>query len=211
MKKNKTLRRMALLWAVLAALCLTLCLASCGKKPAAEPQTNPGQESVAVEKDAKAAKKAEKETKKTEKAAKKAEKKAEKEAKKEAKKNQSATEKDKGSGVADLENVLPDGEFSDENASAPVIIPQKPTPGKTDPGKPDPEPSTPAEPDKPLTYEEYLAMSAEEQFAYYQQAFKENAEDFMDWYNAAKAVYDKEHQAIVLEPGTEIDLEKLGK
>ena len=43
-----------------------------------------------------------------------------------------------------------------------------------------------------LTYEEFLALTEEEQLAYYESF--ESPADFMDWYNAAKAEYDETHK-----------------
>ena len=53
-------------------------------------------------------------------------------------------------------------------------------------------------------YEKYMEMSGEEQ----QKVFEsyENPEDFFEWYNAAKAEYDKQNQAVVVEGGS-INLE----
>lgn len=53
-------------------------------------------------------------------------------------------------------------------------------------------------------YAEYCAMSSDEQYAYYK-TFK-SADDFMNWYNKAKAKYEKENPTVVLEPGAVIDL-----
>ena len=57
-----------------------------------------------------------------------------------------------------------------------------------------------------MTYEAYSAMSAEDQYAYYK-TFK-SADAFMDWYNAAKAAYDKANPTTVIAPGEAIDLSK---
>lgn len=53
-------------------------------------------------------------------------------------------------------------------------------------------------------YADYCAMSSDEQYAYYK-TFK-SADDFMNWYNKAKAKYEKENPTVVLEPGAVIDL-----
>ncbi|MBO5879553.1 MAG: hypothetical protein J6Q68_03270, partial [Clostridia bacterium] len=43
-----------------------------------------------------------------------------------------------------------------------------------------------------LTYEEYIALSGEEQQAYFQSF--DTYQEFFDWFNAAKAKYDEEHK-----------------
>ena len=53
-------------------------------------------------------------------------------------------------------------------------------------------------------YADYCAMSSEKQYAYYK-SFK-SADAFMNWYNAAKAAYEKENPAVELNPGDVIDL-----
>jgi outer membrane biosynthesis protein TonB len=56
--------------------------------------------------------------------------------------------------------------------------------------KPDPEPTPEPEPEEPilLTYEEYKALSSEEQLAYYYTF--ESGTAFNAWYNQAKAEWD---------------------
>ncbi len=53
------------------------------------------------------------------------------------------------------------------------------------------------------TYQEYHAMTADTQKAFFEEF--ENIEAFFDWYNDAKAKYEKENAAIEIEDG-EIDL-----
>lgn len=53
-------------------------------------------------------------------------------------------------------------------------------------------------------YENYMEMSGEEQQKFFESY--ENPEDFFEWYNAAKAEYDKQNQAVVVEGGS-INLE----
>ena len=65
-----------------------------------------------------------------------------------------------------------------------------------------------AEEEKPLTYEEYWAMSGEEQLEY-KESF-DSVKDFYAWYNAAKAEYESAHPGIDAGDG-EIDLGELGK
>lgn len=55
-----------------------------------------------------------------------------------------------------------------------------------------------------MSYAEYCALSADEQYAYYK-SFP-SVDDFMQWHNAAKEAYDKEHPVIPLNPGDVIDL-----
>jgi hypothetical protein len=62
--------------------------------------------------------------------------------------------------------------------------------------------------DDTLTYEEYWAMSGKEQAEYYNSF--DSAEDFFEWYNAAKAKYDADHPDIDVGDG-ELDLGELGK
>lgn len=57
-----------------------------------------------------------------------------------------------------------------------------------------------------MTYEAYSALSAEDQYAYYK-TFK-SADAFMDWYNTAKAAYEKANPTTVIAPGEAIDLSK---
>lgn len=53
-------------------------------------------------------------------------------------------------------------------------------------------------------YADYCGMSSEQQYAYYK-SFK-SADAFLEWYNAAKAAYEKENPTIELNPGDVIDL-----
>lgn len=52
---------------------------------------------------------------------------------------------------------------------------------------------------KPMTYEEFIAMSPEKQQAY-QMSFSDVSK-FFEWYNAAKEKYDKEHPPIEVGDG----------
>ena len=64
---------------------------------------------------------------------------------------------------------------------------------------------TPSDSDTNKTeYEKYMDMSGEEQ----QKVFEsyENPQDFFEWYNAAKAEYDEQNQAIIVDGGS-INLE----
>lgn len=64
---------------------------------------------------------------------------------------------------------------------------------------------TPSVSDKEKTeYEKYMEMSGEEQQKIFESYKK--PEDFFAWYNAAKAEYDKQNQAVVVEGGS-INLE----
>ena len=58
-------------------------------------------------------------------------------------------------------------------------------------------------PDISVTYEQYQAMSGDEQYAYFN-TFG-SVEDFFAWYNAAKATYEKENPSIEIGGGS-IDL-----
>lgn len=60
------------------------------------------------------------------------------------------------------------------------------------------------EQDELCTYEEYLAMSAEDQMAYFKSF--ENIEDYFEWYNAAKAKYEAENPSVDIGDGG-IDLD----
>ena len=69
-------------------------------------------------------------------------------------------------------------------------------PGNTDPtpeepGNTDPTPEEPGENEITVTYEQYMAFSSEEQFAFYLSF--ENPLDFAAWFNDAKAKYDAAH------------------
>lgn len=55
-----------------------------------------------------------------------------------------------------------------------------------------------------LDYAAYVEMSAEEQYAYYK-TFGD-PEAFLNWYNAAKDQYEKEHPVEVINPGDVIDI-----
>lgn len=55
-----------------------------------------------------------------------------------------------------------------------------------------------------LSYEEYSALSAEEQHKYYDSF--DSADDFFEWYNAAREEYEKAHPAIEVSNGDIIDL-----
>lgn len=77
-----------------------------------------------------------------------------------------------------------------------------PTPTAGDEPTPTPAPTSP-----PATgataYEQYCAMSPEEQYAVF--LTFESPEAFMAWYNAIKAEYDAAHPAIVINPGDVIN------
>ena len=62
--------------------------------------------------------------------------------------------------------------------------------------------------DKPLTYEEFWAMSGEEQLEY-KESF-DSPKDFYAWYDAAKAEYEAAHPGIDAGDG-EINLGEMGK
>ena len=64
--------------------------------------------------------------------------------------------------------------------------------------------NTEPSPEKPLTYEEYNALSGEEQEAYFN-TFP-SIEAFFEWYNLAKDQYEKDHPAIEIDPDSTIDL-----
>lgn len=55
-----------------------------------------------------------------------------------------------------------------------------------------------------LSYEEYIAMSGEEQQKYFESF--ESVEAFFEWYNAAKAKYDEENESIEIGGDGSIDL-----
>ncbi len=57
---------------------------------------------------------------------------------------------------------------------------------------------------KAITYEEYEAMSAEEQQAYY--LSYSDPMDFFAWYNDAKAEYDAQNPGIEIGPGGSVDI-----
>ena len=65
-------------------------------------------------------------------------------------------------------------------------------------------PTTPTGPDLSLTYEEYLAMTGSQQQAYYNTF--ESVRAFVEWFDAAKAEYKKQNQAIEV-TGSSINLE----
>lgn len=99
------------------------------------------------------------------------------------------------SGSKDGSGVEPIGS-SDEplgQSSEPVVFkPSSNTPSlsEIEPGK--------------MDYATYLAMSSEDQYAYFE-TFKD-AEEFLKWYNTSKAAYEKENDVYVLNPGDVIDL-----
>lgn len=80
------------------------------------------------------------------------------------------------------------------------------TAAETGPAEPKPTESGATEPEGGISYvsyEEYTNMTPEEQLAYYNQF--PSMEAFVQWYNEAKAEYDKEHGAIDVGDG-DIDL-----
>lgn len=81
--------------------------------------------------------------------------------------------------------------------------PQTTEPAGTEPGETEPD----AEDDR-VTYEEYNDMTPEEQLAFFNQFA--SMEDFVAWYNEAKAEYEKENGAIDVGDGN-IDMGNIGK
>lgn len=54
------------------------------------------------------------------------------------------------------------------------------------------------------TYEEYIALSGDEQYAYYQQF--ESASAFFEWYNQAKLEYEESQDRIEIGGDDSIDI-----
>lgn len=84
-------------------------------------------------------------------------------------------------------------------------VPEGTNPGQTTPT--DPSQSTEPVEDMPvqLRFEEYLAMTGEEQYAY-AQTFP-SMMDYVNWYNAARAEYDQNEAIEITGP---VDLDDLG-
>lgn len=145
--------------------------------------------------------------------------------------DQEITHQGNGSGVETIDSIMDEQNPSNSTSipkptTAPTPTPKPTTPNDetaeakyeqgvepisdpTDPVKPTEEeapvtPSSPALSSAAQEYANYCAMSSEEQYAYYKKFA--SADAFMSWYNAAKAAYEKENPAIVLEPGAAIDL-----
>lgn len=116
---------------------------------------------------------------------------------------------DNGSGVEIIENFdqpEPAAQSPAEGKSAEKKQQEGTKPAEEQGTSPEKEEPAPA---KQLSstaqeYADYCAMSTDEQYAYYKKFA--SADEFFNWYNAAKAEYDKENQAIVIEPGEVIDL-----
>ena len=54
------------------------------------------------------------------------------------------------------------------------------------------------------SYEQYMDMSGEEQEAFFDSF--ENEKDFFDWFNAAKAEYEKAHPPVIIDGSTNIEI-----
>ena len=84
--------------------------------------------------------------------------------------------------------------------------PETTEPGTTEPETTGPEDTTPVTPPDEeqitLTFEEYLAMSVEEQEAFVESF--ESLEDFIAWWNAAKAAQEKEDNTITGDPNVDL-------
>lgn len=90
-----------------------------------------------------------------------------------------------------------DGSSSgEETESSSTAAPDSPADPETDPSETD-TPST-EKPNTALLYEEYVAMSSDEQVAHFN-SFA-SVEDFFAWYNMAKADYEERHPDIEIGP-----------
>ena len=95
--------------------------------------------------------------------------------------------------------------------ATPTVTPEptatpEPTPTPTPAPTPTPEPTpTPSE-SQGLTYEEYNALDADAQKAYYE-SFA-NVADFFAWYNQAKAEHEQKNPPIIIGGGS-INLEEI--
>ena len=111
------------------------------------------------------------------------------------------------------------GDYTDDSATEPSAESSEPEvtePGTTEPGTTEPEttepettgpedttPVTPPDEEQTtLTFEEYLAMSVEEQEAFVESF--ESLEDFIAWWNAAKAAQEKEDNTITGDPNVDL-------
>ena len=106
------------------------------------------------------------------------------------------------------------GDYTDDNVTEPsaessepeVTEPEVTEPEVTEPETTGPEDTTPATPPDEeqitLTFEEYLAMSVEEQEAFVESF--ESLEDFIAWWNAAKAAQEKEDNTITGDPNVDL-------
>lgn len=114
----------------------------------------------------------------------------------------SDSDKDESVGEGDQDN--PSGS-NPETPSEPDTNPETPANPET-PSEPDtPEtPTVPFEPSGEVTYEMYLAMSGEEQQAYF--LTYENPADFFAWLNAGKAEYEAQNPSIEIGGDSSIDL-----
>lgn len=111
------------------------------------------------------------------------------------------------------------GDYTDDSATEPSAESSEPEvtePGTTEPGTTEPEttepettgpedttPVTPPDEEQiTLTFEEYLAMSVEEQEAFVESF--ESLENFIAWWNAAKAAQEKEDNTITGDPNVDL-------
>ena len=101
----------------------------------------------------------------------------------------------------------PSAESSEPEVTEPgTTEPETTEPETTEPGTTGPEDTTPVTPPDEeqitLTFEEYLAMSVEEQEAFVESF--ESLEDFIAWWNAAKAAQEKEDNTITGDPNVDL-------
>ncbi len=183
MMKNK---KHLIVLSVITLLCLCLCLSACGKTnktAAVKGKTTIRQEHTDdKKKDKKSGKNA---TKKSGQ-----------------KQDQPKIVQDKnGSGVETIDTKTEEQEPSGSTQTSSSTPPPQPT---ENPASGKEMKSVKQLSSKAQEYADYCAMSTDEQYAYYKK-FK-SADAFMQWYNAAKAAYEKENPATVLEPGAAIDL-----
>ena len=107
-----------------------------------------------------------------------------------------------GAGVENTGNEAA-GETQPENTK-----PSEETTAATEPPHAESQPAQSQEGESTgeMTYEKYNAMSGDEQLAFFETF--DSVEAFIDWYNAAKEKYEKEHPYIEIDGG-EIDLDSI--
>lgn len=105
---------------------------------------------------------------------------------------------------------LPEEPDADVSPEEPSSDGDKPSEPESEGGSGSDAPSEPENPDigdtgsEKVTYADYLAMSQEEQLAYYESF--EDPQDFFDWFNEEKAKYDEENKGEELPDDGNIDL-----
>lgn len=114
------------------------------------------------------------------------------------------TEATEGSGTQETEPKATEPEATQPEATKPEATePEATKPESTEPESTEPEATAPNTDVNGVSYEDYINMSPEEQMAFFNQF--DSMEDFVKWYNEAKAKYDEEHGSVDVGDG-DIDM-----